>query len=56
MTREPLSHQIASATGLLLVMVLSFPPIFLAAEWLRYPDDNALSSIAASVAQFIGGL
>lgn len=45
-----LSHQIASATGLLLFFAatLSF------AEWLRYPEDNALSSLAASVAQFIG--
>lgn len=56
MTPAPLSHQIASATGLLLVMALAFPPLFLAAEWLRYPEDTALSSIAASVAQFIGGL
>ncbi len=56
MTRGPLSHQIASATGLLLVMAVAFPPIFLAAEWLRYPETSALSSLAASVAQFIGGL
>lgn len=56
MTREPLSHQIASAIGLFLVMVAAFPPIFLAVEWLRYPETNALSSLAASVAQFIGGL
>lgn len=48
MTGEPLSHQIASATGLLsireqfreaalhlAVMVLTFPFIFTAADWLR---------------------
>lgn len=52
MTREPLSHQIASATGLLLFFMV----ILSLAEWLRYPEDNALSSLAASVAQFIGGL
>ncbi len=51
-----LTHQIASATGLLLVMVVAFPPIFLAAEWMKDPDGSALSSLAASVAQFIGGL
>lgn len=53
---KALSHQIASATGLLLLMVVACPPLWLCAEWLRYPEDNALSSIAASVAQFIGGL
>lgn len=31
-----LSHQIASATGLLLVMVAAFPIFFIAADWLRY--------------------
>ncbi|GEM_PF-6526991 len=56
MTREPLSHQIASATGLLLLMVIIGPPIFLLAEWARHPETNALSILAASVAQFIGGL
>lgn len=48
--------QIASATGLLLVMVVAFPPLWLCAEWLRYPETSVLSSLAASVAQFIGGL
>jgi hypothetical protein len=29
-------RQIADALGLLLLMALIFPPIFIAADWLRY--------------------
>lgn len=32
----PKSRQIADALGLLLVMVLIFPPIFILADWARY--------------------
>ncbi len=33
---EPLRKQARDAAGLLLLIVVTFPPIFCAADWLRY--------------------
>lgn len=46
----------AEPTGFALLFLVLLPALLLTAEWLRYPEDNTLSFLAASVAQFIGGL
>lgn len=34
--KYPIRHQIADVLGLLLLMALIFPPIFILADWARY--------------------